>query len=63
VGRLLSFYRNELFVSVNHTLALAEAYRGKLLGKPLPPDLPIKVLPKDPYVVIKAYQDGRRVKL
>ena len=62
-GKWAGFYRNDLFVCVGHTLALAQAYRNKLQGKPLPPDVPIQILPKDPYVAIKAYQAGRRVRL
>jgi len=61
-GKWAGFYRNDLFVNVRHTIALAQAYRNKLKGKSLPPDVPIAVMPEDPYVSLKAYQNGRRVK-
>jgi hypothetical protein len=61
-GKWADFYKNDLFVNVQHTLALLEAYRNRLQGKPLPPGLPIAVLPADPYKSsIETYQDGRRV--
>jgi hypothetical protein len=60
-GKWAGFYRGDLMVNVRNTLALAQAYRSQLQGKPLPADLPIAVRPVDPYVLIKAYQDGRRV--
>jgi hypothetical protein len=60
-GKWAGFYRGDLMVNVRNTLALAKAYRSQLQGKPLPADLPIAVRPVDPYVLIKAYQDGRRV--
>ena len=62
-GKWSGFYRNELFVNVRHTLALAEAYRAKLQGKPVPANVPLAVRPEDPYVRLKAYQKDRRVAL
>jgi hypothetical protein len=62
-GKWRGFYENDLFVQVRHTLALAQAYREQLNGRPLPDGVPLKILPHDPYVLLKAYQDGRRVAL
>jgi hypothetical protein len=62
-GKWSGFYRNDLFVNVRHTIALAQACRDKLQGKPLPANVPIVVRAQDPYVVLKAYQAGRRVSL
>jgi hypothetical protein len=60
-GQWAGFYRGDLFVNVRHTLALVEAYRGKLQGRNPPPDLRIALRPEDPYVPIKAYQGKQRV--
>ena len=60
-GQWAGFYRNDLFVNVRHTLALQQAYRNKLEGKPLPAGVPIVVRPEDPYVSMKAYQKNRRL--
>ena len=54
-GKWAGFYRNDLMVSVRHTLALARGYDLKLQGRP--------PLPVDPYVVIKAYPGSRRMPL
>jgi len=62
-GKWSGFYRNDLFVNVRHTLALAQACREKFQGRPLPANVPIVVRPEDPYVVLKSYQAGRRVSL
>jgi hypothetical protein len=62
-GKWRGFYKGELFVQVRHTRALALVYRAKLQGKTPPADVPIQVLPVDPYVVLKAYQGTRRVAL
>jgi hypothetical protein len=62
-GKWRGFYKDELFVQVRHTRALALVYRAKLQGKTPPADVPVQVLPVDPYVVLKAYQGPRRVAL
>jgi len=60
-GQWKGFYTNDLFVAVRHAMRLAQAYQLKLEGKPIPPEVPIRLLPEDHYVTIKAYQGGRRV--
>lgn len=60
-GKWAGFYQGDLFVDVRHSLAMAQAYRDKLEGKPLPPEVPISVRPADPYVTLKAYQGNARV--
>jgi hypothetical protein len=60
-GKWQGFYRNDLFVNVRHTLALAGAYKDKLEGKPPDARIPILVQPEEPYDAIKAYQGSRRV--
>jgi hypothetical protein len=62
-GPWAGFYEGDLFVAVRHTLALARGYDLKLQGEPLPENLPLQLLPVDPYVRIKAYQGSRRVPL
>jgi len=60
-GPWRGFFRTEYFVDVLHTRALLEAAAAQLGGKPLPAGLPVRVLARDPYVPIKAYQRDRRL--
>jgi hypothetical protein len=55
------FYREDRFVDVRSTLALAEAAKGKLEGRAAPPGLRVEALVVDPYHWLKSYQGARRV--
>ncbi|MFN0170442.1 MAG: glycosyl hydrolase 115 family protein, partial [Bryobacteraceae bacterium] len=60
-GKWKDFYREDRFVNVRHTLALAEGARSKLEGRGVPVGLRVEALVEDPYHWLKSYQGGRRV--
>lgn len=60
-GKWEGFYKEDRFVDVRYTLALAEAALAKLHGKDLPAGLRVEPFVVDPYHWLKSYQGARRV--
>jgi hypothetical protein len=60
-GQWRGFYREDRFVDVRYTLALAEGALARLEGRVLPAGLRVEGLVVDPYHWLKSYQGARRV--
>jgi hypothetical protein len=60
-GKWKGFYREDRFVDVRYTLALAEGARAKAEGRGVPAGLRVEGLVVDPYHWLKSYQGPRRV--
>lgn len=62
-GQWKGFYREDRFVDVRFTLALAEGALAKLQGGEAPAGLRVEWLVVDPYHWLKGYQGERRVEV
>lgn len=60
-GKWKGYYAGDKFVDVRGALRLAEACADVLAGRPLPADVELRPLPKDPYFWLKSYQADRWV--
>ncbi len=60
-GQWAGFYKDDRFVDVKKTLAMAEAALAKAQGKPMPAGVSSAPYVVDPYFWLKEYQDKRWV--
>jgi hypothetical protein len=60
-GQWKGFYKEDRFVNVRHTLALARGAAEKQAGRPVPAGLRVEALPVDAYLWLKSYQSTRWV--